>query len=257
MAKYTGGLDALEALNTNDGGSDVEFFSLKSGTSVRVRVLGLANLIRFRGYGIYKKINTFVADKPSVYNKQGYPSSDLTVWDEAFNYYSDLAFAEKDKDVQKKIREESRKYLGKERFALGFINLETGEPIIIDLSKKQALSIHAVFKEVDEKGKLDKKAFKISKSGSGTDTVVTASTLDLDDLSADEMKHYEGAPEEFDMSLFEDLLYTAERDEQIELLDQAGFDLSLIGLKMPAKDGETEPKPETEGAEADGEDYDF
>lgn len=249
MAKYTGGIDALNALETEDNSGDMEFYSLRSGTAVKVRVLGLQDLIRFRSYGIFKQINSFVAENPSEYSAKGYPARDSEVpWDKAFNYYSELAFAEDNEKVQKELRAEGRKYLGKERFALGLINLETGLPIIIDMSKKQAKSVHSVFKKNEKK--LGTKAFEIEKSGSGTDTVVTATSLDMDDLTDKEAKNfdkYDG--KEFDMTLFDDLLYTADEKEQLEFLTQAGFDITLIGYS------------EGEGGEASGgdsdEDYEF
>lgn len=248
-AKYTGGIDALNALETENNSGDMEFYSLRSGSSVKVRVLGLQDLIRFRSYGIFKQINSFVAEKPSEYSAKGYPARDSEVpWDKAFNYYSELAFEEKNEKVQKELRAEGRKYLGKERFALGLIDLETGLPIVIDMSKKQAKSVHSVFKKNEKK--LGTKAFEIEKSGSGTDTVVTATSLDMDDLTDKEAKNfdkYDG--EEFDMTLFDDLLYTADEKEQLEFLTQAGFDITLIGYS------------EGEGGEESGgdsdEDYEF
>lgn len=249
MAKYTGGLDALNALETENNSGDMEFYSLRSGSSVKVRVLGLQDLIRFRSYGIFKQINSFVAEKPSEYSAKGFPPRDSEVpWDKAFNYYSELAFAEDNEKVQKELRAEGRKYLGKERFALGLIDLETGLPIVIDMSKKQAKSVHSVFKKNEKK--LGTKAFEIEKSGSGTDTVVTATSLDMDDLTDKEAKNfdkYDG--EEFDMSLFDDLLYTADEKEQLEFLTQAGFDITLIGYSV----GEG---GEENGGDSD-EDYEF
>lgn len=250
MAKYTAGDDALDALETEKGG-DMEFFSLRSGTSVRVRVLGLRDMIRFRSYGIFKQVNSFVAENPSVYSDKDYPKSDLTPWDKAFQHYSDLAFEEENEKVQKELRQEGRKYLGKDRYALGFINLATGQPIIIDLSKKQAKSVHSAFKKNEKK--LDKKAFEIEKSGTGTDTVVNAHVLDLDDLEPKELKNFEAfADKQFDMSLFEGILYEADEKEQIELLTEAGFDVSLIGYTA----GESKPE-DNEGAPQDISDDDL
>lgn len=240
LAKYQGGAEALEALETEKGG-DMEFYSLRSGSSVRVRVMGLRDMIRFRSYGIYKQINSFVAENPSVYSDKDFPKSNHTPWDKAFDYYSQLAFDEDNEKVQKELRAEGRKYIGKDRYALGFIDLETGLPIIIDLSKKQAKSVHSVFKKNEKK--LGTKAFEIEKSGSGTDTVVTATSLDMDDLTDKEAKNfakYDG--KEFDMNLFDDILYVADEKEQVELLEQAGFDVRLIGYQ---KDSEGGPPPAT------------
>ena len=232
---YSSGQAALEALNrkSDDGG---KFASFKSGTSYRVRVLGTADLMVFRAYGIFNEINSFVAEKPSVYNAKGYPVSDLTAWDKASEYYSKLAFdAEGNKARQDELRQEARKFRGKERFAMGFLNLETGEPIIIDLSKKQAAAIHAAI--LKNESKLHKKAFEIEKTGTGQATAVLFSPLDLDDLTATELANFEKAEgATFNHALFESVLYEADEAEQIELLVKAGFDPALIGLAAAAKE---------------------
>ena len=50
------------------------------------------------------------------------------------------------------------------------------------------------------------------------------------------------------MSLFDGILYEAEEDEQITLLNQAGFDVSLIGLEAPkkAEDGAEDKRDDDE-----------
>lgn len=234
---YSSGQSALDALNRkSDGG---KFASFKSGTDYRVRVLGTVDLMVFRSYGIFNEINSFVADKPSQYSAKGYPVADMTPWDKASEYYSKLAFdAEGDKAKQDELRAEARKYRGKERFAMGFINLENGEPIIIDLSKKQAAAVHATI--LKNESKLGKKAFEIEKTGSGQSTAVIFSPLDLDDLSQAELANFnkhDGA--HFDHEVFKGVLYEADEAEQIELLVKAGFDISLIGLDAPAPTEET------------------
>lgn len=256
MAKYTGGADALDALEQEQG-SEMEFYSLKSGNSVKVRALGLRDLIRFRSYGIFKtksggRINSFVAENPSTYNDKGFPKSDLTPWDKAFDHFSKLAFDEENDKVKKELREQGRDFLGKDRFALGFIDLSTGMPIIIDFSKNQARAVHSVIKKNEKK--LDKKAFEIEKTGKGKDTVVLASPLDLDDLTEKEAKNFAKFDgEEFDMNLFEGLLYVADEKEQVELLTEAGFDISLIGYTAEEPDS-----AENEGKDGEPEEeYDF
>src|SRR5437764_6917363 len=98
MSQYQSGADALNALNaTNEGGGNkVTFASFKSGTSYKVRILGTADIIKFYSYGIFKKINSFVAKNPSIKNAKGYPVENLTPWDLAAKYYQDLAFKARD-----------------------------------------------------------------------------------------------------------------------------------------------------------------
>lgn len=238
MANFQAGADALNALNsTNDGGggNKIEFTSFKSGTSFKVRVLGTADLIQFYSYGIFKKVNSFVAKNPSKKNAKGFPVDNLTPWDKAFLYYQDLRKKALDAGDQAKADEYGNlayQFRPKERFAFGFINLENSEPIIIDLSKKQAQGIHAVIKKFEKK--LNKVAFELAKTGSGQATSVTLTPFidmdeDLTDKERENFVKWDG--KQFDMSLFDGVLYEADEAEQIELLKKAGFDVSLIGIE--------------------------
>ncbi|MEY8188614.1 hypothetical protein AB4X15_02925 [Peribacillus simplex] len=249
--QYSAGADALSALNaTNEGGgSGAEFASFKSGTSYKVRVLGTADLIRFYSYGIFKKVNSFVAKDPSVKNARGFAESNFTCWDLVSNYYSDLKRKAEDAGNFTKAEEykaEAVKYRAKERFAMGFIDLETGEPIILDLSKKQAQGVHAVIKKNEKK--LGKVAFELEKTGSSTSTVVMLSSISLDpedeevtDKQRANFAKYDG--KEFDMALFDGLLYEADEKQQTENLVAAGFDITLIGLSIGG--GQAEAGAET------------
>jgi hypothetical protein len=240
MTQFQSGADALNALNAvnEGGGNKAEFASLKSGSSYKVRVLGTADLIRFYSYGIFKKVNSFVAKNPSVKNAKGFPTDNLTPWDKASKYYQDLKFKAQDEGnaaAEKENGELAYQFRVKERFALGFIDLATGEPIIVDLSKKQAQGVHAVIKKNEKK--LGKVAFELSKTGSGQQTTVMLSLLfdldeDLDDKERKNFEAYEG--KEFDMALFDGLLYEADDKEMTESLVAAGFDISLIGLSIGA-----------------------
>ena len=96
--------------------------------------------------------------------------------------------------------------------------------------------------------RLDQFAFELTKQGQGTSTSVSLSLIPiLDDLTDVQRKNFDEAPKEFDMSLFEGLLYEMDDDEQVEKLIEVGFDVSLIGLEAPKKDNE----------QANEDDYDF
>lgn len=238
--KYQAGEDALNALNeTNEGGgNNTEFTSFKSGTTYFVKVLGTADLISFYSYGIFKQVNSFVAKNPSKKTPNGFPVENLTVWDKAYLYHKN-----KSKDFTDKHGQEASKYRAKQRFAMGFFDLDSGEPIIIDVSKNQAQAIHGAIKKYEKR--LNKLAFELSKEGSGTSTTVSLTpVLDMEeDLTEQQRANFDKAPAEFDMTLFDGLLYEADEDEQIELLKQAGFDVTLIGYEQ--------------GEEESGETYDF
>jgi hypothetical protein len=241
MSQFQSGADALNALNaTNEGGNanKIGFASFKSGTTYKVRILGVADLIRFYSYGVFGKVNSFVAKNPSVKNAKGFPTDNLTSWDLASKYYQDLKFKAQDEGNaadEKAYGDAAYKFRVKERYALGFIDLATGEPIIVDLSKKQAQGVHAVIKKNEKK--LGKVAFELSKTGSGQQTTVMLSLLfdldeDLNDKERANFEKYDGA--EFDMSLFDGLLYEADDKEMTESLVAAGFDITLVGLSIGA-----------------------
>lgn len=246
MTQYQTGADALAALNaSSDGGSSNSFTKLKSGGSFNVRVMSAADLSVYYGYGIYKEVDTFVAESPCTLNEKGFPKSNLTVWDKASDYYSKLAQAETNQDKQKELKAQASRYRGSRRFILGFIDLDTGTPIVIDFSHKQALGVHAVIKK--NEAKLGKKAFELEKTGSGKDTVVTLSVLDLDDLDDKQQANFaKWDGKEFDKSLFEGLLFVADEAKQIESLTKAGFDVSLIGYSAATETGEDTPNEDEE-----------
>ena len=247
MTTFTTGQDALAALNaTNEGGgSSAEFAPFKSGTSYRVRIMTPNDLIAYYGYSIFKVVNTFVAQKPSKLNAKGFPEKDLTLWDKAAQYYSDLAFKAQSEDEKQELRKQAGLYRGSTRFVFGFIDLDTGLPIYIDLSKKQALAVHSVITK--NAAKLGKKAFELEKTGQSTSTQVMLSPLDLDDLNAKQAANFEKV-EGFASFSFDGLLYESDEAQQAEDLRKAGFDLSLIGygdgVEAPAAEQESkEPFP--------------
>lgn len=233
-SNYVAGADALDVLNqeNDSGGSGAEFSSFKSGTTYFVKVLGASDLIQFFSYGIFGKVNSFVAEKPSKKSKAGNPTEDLTVWDRAWKYHKDLSEEWTDAHGS-----EASKYRPKNRYAMGFFDLESGEPIIIDVSKNQAQAIHGNIKKYEKR--IGQMAFELSKQGSGRDTTVSLSPVMFpeEDLSEAQQKNLDKAPETFDMSLFDGILFEADESQQIENLMQSGFDISLIGLEAPKKDG--------------------
>jgi len=244
MTKYQAGADALNALNQTDdgGGTNAEFAKFSSGTTYTVKALGTADLISFYSYGIFRQVYSFVAKNPSKKSKNGFPVEDLTPWDKAWKYHAD-----KSEEFGDEHSQEAYKYRARHRFAMGFIDLDTGEPIIVDLSKNQAQAVHGNITKYKER--LDQFAFELAKTGQGTSTAVSLSLIPiLDDLTAKQRKNFENAPEEFDMTLFDGILYEMDDDEQIEKLIEAGFDVSLIGLEPPKKEGD---------GEAEAEDFDF
>lgn len=228
------GENALDALySSSEGGATKnEFTPFKSGTTYYVKVLGTADIKAEYAYGIFKVTHSFAAKNPSKKTANGFPIENLTPFDKAYLYHKGLS-----KEFSDQHGQEASKYRAKQRFAMGFYDLDSGEPIIIDVSKNQAQAIHGAIKKYEKK--LGKLAFELSKEGSSTSTTVSLTpVLDMEeDLTDKQRANFEKAPAEFDKSLFEGLWYEADEAEQIELLDKAGFDVTLIGYERPKSEG--------------------
>lgn len=243
MADILKGADALDALNQeNDGGAQNEFTPFKSGTEYTVKVLGPADLISFYSYGIFGKMHSFVAEKPSKKTKNGYPIEDLTPWDKAYLYHK-----EKSEEFSDAHGQEASKYRAKQRFAMGFFDLDSGEQIVIDVSKAQGQAIYATIKKYEKR--LDRLAFELSKQGQSTSTTVSLSpVIDMEeDLTDKQRENFEKAPAEFDSARFEGILFERDEKAQVEALHAVGFDVTKIGYEVPKmegnEDGSGEAKP--------------
>jgi len=265
MTNVVTGMEALNSLNDEEtSGSNTEFTSFKTGTEILVKVIGkevdlggekkyVGDFAMFFNYGIFGQINSFVAVEPSKKSARGFPVENLTPWDKAWKYHKDLS--EKFDDEHGK---EASKYRCRQRYAFGFIDLETGEPIVIDLSRNQAQVINGAITRFGKN--LDKRAFTLAKEGSGKNTVVSLTpVLDMDDELTDKQReNFDNAPKEFDMSLFENLNYEADEKEQLQLLTKSGFDITKIGYSAEdAKDDEEVKENENDSSEISEEDLPF
>lgn len=253
MSQFKFGMDAIEEANDTGGGKvSSDFAKLPSGTTLKVKLVGLDNVMRYFGYGVYKRVNTFIAEKPSDRDGKGFVSGNHTPWDLASKHYYDKAFAlmkDKEGDELKAIKDsaefkslssEGYKFSGKPRFAVGFIDLEVGKEIVLDFTKKQFNeSIKPILIKYD--AKKDKVAFEISKEGSSTNTKITLMpVLDMDDdLTDKERANFDKfVGKEYNKKHFEGLLFEADDKTQIENLVAAGFDISLIGYSIGASNAD-------------------
>lgn len=260
MSQFQKGAAALSALQAGggEGGNlnTVDFAKFSVGSSYKVRVLGTEDLMQYFGYGIYKKVNTFVAKNPSTRNEKGFVVSDHTPWDLAEKYHRDLQFKAKeagDEKEEKAQSAEAGKYRGKERFAMGFVDLTTGKEIIVDLTRNQALDVYETIKKYEKKlGKLAFELTKTNSTGQAKDTKVSLTPLidfeeDLTEQERANFAKFDG--KEFNAKLFDGLLFEADEKTQIENLVAAGFDISLIGLSLGAGSGNEKGNEEVDGSE--------
>lgn len=272
MSQFKFGMDAIEESNGAGGSSkpQSEFAKLPSGTALKVKLTGLDNVMRYYGYGVFKRVNTFIAANPSTRNDRGFVESNHTPWDLAAQYYYDKASEllkgvdKDDKDAVKAIKDskpykdlasEGYKFSGKKRYAIGFIDLETGKQIVLDFTGKQ---FDDVLKPalVKYDGKKDKIAFEIEKSGAGTNTkIMLTPVIDDEDLTEKERASFEKTiGKEFDKANFEGLLFEADEKTQTENLVAAGFDITLIGLSIGGNNSDSDF---ASGNEVEDEGYNF
>lgn len=230
-----------EQRSNNGGGSGKRFTSVKSGEApIVVKALPTSKIAAYYSYSIFKKVNSFEAKEPSEKNARGYAIDKLTPWDLASKYYQDQANkliedgADKDDAKVKPLRDSATLYRAKQRYIMPFVDLSTGEVIYVDFSKPQTKAILAIIQKQEAKGKLNKIAFELEKSGSGRDTVVSLTpVIDIEDLTDEQQKHFTDTDIEKVEVDFEGLTFVADEAQQIANLVQAGFDPKLIGIEAP------------------------
>src|SRR5690606_14594730 len=123
------------------------------------------DLMQYFNYGVFKKVNSFVPKNPAERNERGFIVANPTPWDQASQYYYDLAKNAGEAEAEK-LKVEARKYKASEKYLMGFYDLEQGKDIVVDLTKVQALSVYGTIQEY--KDELGDMAFKLSKKGEST-----------------------------------------------------------------------------------------
>ncbi len=228
------GAEAVEAALTEKTDTSKMLTSVKTGKVIKVRALPKA-VVKYFAHSAYKSFYTTPCTKPS-----GKPD----LYDAACDLlYKDAKAAEeagKSEDEVKAIRDQAYALKAKERYMIGFVNLEDGQPIIVDFTATQGKAIVAVMKKYEKK--IDKHAFELTKSGSNTDTkVVFSIVLDAEeDLKAKEFEQFEKSLGfEFPMEAFGEVLQINDKAKQIEDLKAFGFDVSRLGVEEEEKEQET------------------
>ncbi|MDA2128722.1 hypothetical protein PDM92_21395 [Bacillus cereus] len=207
-----------------------------NGKTLRVRALPTA-VVKYFCHSVYKAFYSTPCTKPmgkdDLYDK----ACDLL--------YKDAKEAEENgatADEVKAIKDRAYQLKAKERYMIGFINLDTGLPIIVDLTANQGKDVVAVMKKYEKK--IDKHAFEITKTGSSTETKISF-TIVLDaeeDLKPAQFEQFEKSlGHEFDMESFGKVFSINDQAQQIEDLIAFGFDISRLGLEKPAEKGASEP----------------
>src|SRR5699024_7964003 len=188
-----------------------------------------------------KKIHSFVAENPSKKSAKGFPVEDLTPFDKAWKYYKDQS-----EDWQDEMSQEASHYRAQQKFTIGFYDLNTGSPIMVEFTRNQARAVVDTIKKYEQR--LDQFAFELTKTGTGRNTVVSLSLIPiLDDLTDKQRENFEQTPHAFRSKNIQGLHHAMPDEEQIDTLQGVGVDVSLIGLE--ASDKTTEEHPSSSEAE--------
>lgn len=223
------GLEEIEREEA-EGNKDYSkaLYSLKSDTSVKVRVMNTKDIAKVMMHSVYQ---VFYSTPCS--GNDHYDTATSLLYDDAKN-----AATEKEAE---EIRKQAGQLRAKPRYLCGFVNLETGQPIIVDLSFNQKTVVSNVIKKYEKR--LDRIAFELAKTGSGTATVVSLSpVIDMEeDLTDKERANFEKSDGlEIPREYFTKSLYVKKPEEQIEDLKKFGFDVSRLGIESDAKEPQQE-----------------
>jgi hypothetical protein len=231
------GKDAEKALTQEK--QEKALVSFKSGQSYRVRVPSLYTFASYKSHSVYKVFYTTPCAKLG-----GQPCAYCQAADKLYKEAEALEKAGKKQAADDK-RNEAYQIKAKDRVMFGFFDLETGKPIILDMTKKQGQTLYSAIKKQEKR--LDKFAFEVAKEGEGTNATVTLTLLMEEDLKGNEAKHFEAtAGKEFDESLFEGVFALKDYAEQLEDVRKYGVDLDGKGSApaAPANDDDVTPAGE-------------
>lgn len=211
---FTRGNTAIQSALSESGGNGGRastFASFKSGSSYKVRINSLDDVVGYEAASVFKVFDTTPVEKKSLYHK----AAELL--------YQDAKNA-KDESTSEAIRKQAYLVKPKPRYILAAIDLETGEKLYVDLTKNQAKAVIAVVQKKAKK--LASLAFELAKTGESTSTAVSLTQLDEDELDAKELENFgKSKGIEFADEDFEALLQYKGEDEQLDDLYQ--FDRKL------------------------------
>lgn len=120
----------------------------------------------------------------------------------------------------------------KRRMLFGFFDLETGDPIVLDVTGNQGSKLIAQIQEYEDN--INDFAFKVTKSGEKANTTIDLMPImnPKKGLTEEEQKNFEStAGKEFDHTLYEKILFVKDHKYMIQDLEKIGFDVARIGYE--------------------------
>lgn len=216
------GIDAITKLNeVKPQGSKNALKWLKTGDSLVVSIPSTEEIAQAYVHNVYQVFNSCKCTKDDMYDK-------------AVDHLYALANKETNKEKQQELKDQAYQLKAKPKYLFGFHNLETGEPVLIESSKKQGQSLYAIIHEyADELGSY---AFKLSKADGG----VLSLTPILKGLTPEQKENFEATKgKEIDAELYDNAYFVRDTAGQLEDLKKFGFDISAI-VEVPEENNSPE-----------------
>lgn len=196
-----------------------------------VKLLGDEDYVLYEAHTNFKpRINTTPCSKPAG-KEDLYDKAAALMFEDI---KAELEAGVISEEEAKEKRRFAAQLLPKRRYLFGFVDLSTGEPIIVEMTEKQG---NAVIEVIENYAKyIDKKAFELGKSGSGTNTsVVLMPVIELDELTEEQQANFEKYKgKEFDSEAFGKLFRFKSEEEQARDLLNFGFDVTRLGIDPDA-----------------------
>jgi len=216
---------------------------LKSGESIKVAILSAEDFGEYLQHGGYT-----LSNKYGVYNMPCLKHTGKEdLYDKAVPLmYQDAEEAEKagDKEKAEELRLIAGELRAKKRMLFGFVDLSTGEQIIVDVTKGQGETLVDTILEYEEE--ITEMPFLLEKKGTKSNTTVTLSPIiNKKKLNPTELANFEATKgTKFNHELFEKIFFVKPKEQQIQDLIKLGFDVSRIGI-----DASSVPQPQEQQQE--------
>jgi hypothetical protein len=232
---------AEDIINGVDG-SNIKVKFISDDVSYVVRVPNLRSFVGYKthgGYGIWKafKISSTTCTKDDLYCKA------LKL------LYDDRAAlekaGEKGTEEYKKLDNLIKGLREKDKTLFGFFDLDSGKPLVIEMSRNQGDAFYLLMKK--NESKLDRYAFELCKNNGGVNLLL----LPHEDLNEKQKENWEKTKDlEVDFNkIFEKAVFIKDEKYQLQELHKVGFDVRRIGYEPPDVEEEQEekeqPKPIT------------
>lgn len=215
MIKGTNAINKLTEVNDKPKKNALQY--IKAGTTLKVCIPNSQEVAQVFTHGAYGFFNSFLCTGDDLIDK-------------AVKMLYEDASKEVNPKKAEELKEKAYTLKAKERYLFGFFKLEDGEPLLVDLSKKQGQSVLQIITQY--KDVLTQFSFQLSKLEGGT---ISLSPI-LTPLTPEEKAIFDKVKgTELPIDLYENAVIKRDIEGQIEDLTKFGIDVSrLISSKSPA-----------------------